>query len=335
MASASLSIITPSFQQAAFLEECLASVRGQGNVEVEHIVIDGGSSDGSASILATHADGLAWWCSEPDDGQSAAINKGLARATGEVFGWLNSDDLLLPDALGKVSEAFAADPALVAYGGLRHVRRPDGREEAAVLDDPSVPNDLFVRPRINQQSTFFRTEVVRAIGGVEEKLHYAMDYELWLQVLFRHGTAPLRFDPVPLAVFRLHHVAKTSTAPWAFANEIAGVLHGLCMATGNDVLARVMAAGHDLPQGLRPIPVTREQAPLVRRMAVHFLLKWHHMIFNEEQFRMMRYFREQVPLVPSELDHEERAWYRTLMEQTDVPGWWAFRLRRKWRHLWA
>lgn len=333
MPSLPITIITPSYQQATYLDECLRSVREQQGAEVEHIVVDGGSTDGSVAIIAAHADRLAWWCSEPDGGQSAAINKGLARATGTVFNWLNSDDALLPGALQQVAGAFASDPALLAYGGVRRILQADGAEAAAPLDDPTLPGRLFIAPYINQQSTFYRLDAVRAIGGVEEKLHYAMDYELWLQLLFRHGTAHLRFDPVPLAVFRMHQDAKSTRARWGFADEIAGVLHGLCMSTDNDALARVLKAGHDMPTGLRTIPVRADDRKLVHRMTVHFLLKWHHAIFNERQFRMMRSFLDTVPLDMGMLDAEETAWHTELREQLAVPGWWAFRLRRKWRHL--
>ena len=98
-----ISLITPSFMQADFLEHCLASVHAQGYPALEHIVVDGGSTDGSVAVIERYAHQLAWWCSERDRGQSHAINKGLAHATGAVFGWLNSDDLLLPDALSTVA----------------------------------------------------------------------------------------------------------------------------------------------------------------------------------------------------------------------------------------
>lgn len=329
-----ISIVTPSFQQAAHLGACLDSVRQQEG-EVEHIVVDGGSTDGSKAVIERHAADLAWWCSGPDAGQSAAINKGLAHATGTVFNWLNSDDALLPHALRHVAEAFAADPGLLAFGGQRRVIPADGMGTVQRIDDPAEHDALFIRPQVNQQSTFYRLDAVRAIGGVEEKLQYAMDYELWLQLLFRHGTSRLRFDPVPLAVFNLRSESKTGTGRWAFANEIAGVLHGLCMATGNQALATVLAMGHTLPVGLRAIPAGREHAPLVRRMAVHFLLKWYHAVFNERQFHMMRALCEAVPLEKEDLAPDEVQWHAMLKAQLAVPGWWAFRLRRKWRHLTA
>ena len=203
-----ISIITPSFQQAAFLPECLSSVRSQGYADLEHIVVDGGSTDGSKDILAADG-GLSWWCSEADRGQSHAINKGLQHATGPVFAWLNSDDLLLPDALRKVGEAFANDPKLMAFGGVRLLQEQNGERKPLPLDDAADRTSLFTDPKINQQSTFYRMDAVKAIGGVEEKLHYTMDLELWWQLLFAHGTEHLRFEPVDLAVFRMHAASKT------------------------------------------------------------------------------------------------------------------------------
>lgn len=333
MSQVRISIVTPSYQQAGHLGACLRSVHEQAGAEHEHIVVDGGSTDGSAEVIAAHVAQLAWWCSERDGGQSAAINKGLARARGEVFGWLNSDDIFLPDALRQVAGAFTSDPELLIYGAQRLVRDVKGRTTVDPIDDTTRVDDLFIRPRINQQSTFYRLDAVRAIGGVEEKLHYAMDYELWLQLLFRNGTAHLRFDPVPLAVFHRYPTTKTSTGRWFFANEIAGVLHGLCRHTGEHALAAVLAMGHALPEGIRAIPVTEEHASLVRRMTLHFLLKWHHVIFNQRQFDMMRLLLDTVPLRREELAPDESEWYDTLRGQLNVPGWWAFRLKRKWHHI--
>jgi glycosyltransferase involved in cell wall biosynthesis len=328
-----ISLITPSYQQAPFLEECLRSVGSQRGAGVEHIVVDGGSSDGSAGIIEAHAAQLAWWCSEADGGQSAAINKGLAHATGEVFGWLNSDDLLLPGALERVAQAFAADPFLLVYGGRRRVREADGSERVAPLDDPNDPLDLFIRPRINQQSTFLRMDAVRAVGGVEEKLRYVMDLELWWQLLFRFGTSHLRFEAVDLALFRLHGDSKTGTAQEAFVDETAGVLHGLCLQVGLHGMAQVLAMGHDIPVGLRPMPVGAAHMPLVRRMVLHFLLRWNHSIHQEPQFHMMRRLLALGPIEASWLDAEDNQRLEALRRQLRVPGWWAFRMGRKWKHL--
>lgn len=328
-----ITIITPSYQQAPYLEECIRSLHDQGYPDLEHIIVDGGSTDGSREIIERYADKLAWWCCEKDKGQSDAINKGLARATGQVFGWLNSDDLLLPGSLHAVGEAFAEHPDMTVLTGVRIERAADGTERALAQDDPGDTDGYFIHPRINQQSTFMRMDLVKALPGVEEKLHYVMDYELWLQLMFRHGTNDVWVDPRPLSVFRLHPVSKTSTVHHRFLDEIASMLHGLAMATGQQHLAGVLEKGHRITPGLRGFPVTTAQGDLVRRMVVWFLLRWHHRIYSAGDLRMMKAFLQEARPAEKELDAQELAWLRMVEQETDVANWPLFRLRRKWRHL--
>jgi len=328
-----ITLITPSFQQAEFLEECLASVHAQGYPALEHMVVDGGSTDGSVPIIQRHAEHLAWWCSEKDNGQSHAINKGLARATGEVFGWLNSDDALLPDALSRIGHAFEADPDMTLLSGRRLVRSSAQVDTPLPLEDASDPESFFLAPRINQQSTFYRMDVVRAAGGVEEKLHFVMDYELWSQVLFRNGVEGVRIEPWDLAIFRSHPQSKTNTVHHRFLDEIASVLHGLCEKVGARELGEMLVTGHRITTALRAFPVGGEQLARVRAMVFHFLLKWHHMIYTEADFRMMRLFRQAFPEPPVGLTAVQRAQLEQLHQQLRAPNWVAFRLQRKLKHL--
>ena len=326
-----ISLITPSFQQADYLQECIGSVTGDG---VEHIVVDGGSNDGSRDILERNAHRFSWWCSEKDRGQSDAINKGLAHATGDVFSWLNSDDAWLQGTAERVRRAFAADPGLLVYGGLVTHRDATGERVFDRLNDGADAPRLFADPVINQPATFYRMHVVKAIGGVDTALRYVMDVELWWQVLFRYGTVHLRFEPLDLAVFRLHEESKTVTAHRGFLDELASLLHGLCMATGQPDLARVLAIGHDLRDGLRGIPVGTEHRGVVRGMVLHFLLKWHGVVHRREQYRMMKALKRVVALRDmKELDDALLHRWTQLDTQLKAPTWWTFRLRRKWRHL--
>ena len=330
MARPLISLITPSYQQAPYLEECIASVHGQ-EVPVEHIVVDGGSTDGSKAIIEKHAGRFAWWCSEKDKGQSDAINKGLAHATGDVFGWLNSDDALLPGALKRVSDAFAADPELRVFGGSLRNLGPDGSLSTSTINDTGEEDGLFSGPVINQPATFWRMDAVRAIGGVDPALRYVMDLEFWWQFLFRYGTGHLRFEPVELAVFRLHAASKTSTAILGFLDEIAALLTGLCERTGNDDLARVLRAGHAMRAGLRGIPAGPEHRERVRRMTLRFLLKWNAEIHRENQFVMMRALRD-LRIDENVFDPGQRARWAALLPDLVGP-WNRFRVRRKLKHL--
>ncbi len=328
-----ISLITPSFMQVAYLGQCLASVREQAYPSLEHIVVDGGSTDGSRTLIERAASDLAWWCSGPDKGQSHAINKGLAHATGDVFGWLNSDDMLLPGALEVVGRAFAADPELIIFGGSRVIRSTVGQDVTSGLDDASRHTALFTDPLVNQQSTFFRMSAVKAIGGVEEALHYTMDLELWWQVLFAYGTSHLRFDPVELAVFRSHTESKTFKGSADFRIETASILRQLAFQLDQQDLVAVLDRGHGKCIPTRRISVDRTHVPVVRRMIAHFLLKWYHVVHDRSQFEMMRSFRRTVDLTGMLLDADYTEKLTSLDRQLRVPGWLAFRIRRKFHHL--
>ncbi len=330
-----ISLITPSYQQAAYLEECIASVHDRSNGGlVEHIVVDGGSTDGSKAILERNAGKFTWWCSEKDGGQSDAINKGLAHATGDIFGWLNSDDALLPSAAERVSKAFQADPELLVFGGLIAHRDAAGERVSDKLNS-SEQVQLFADPVVNQPATFYRMDVVRGIGGVDPALRYVMDLELWWQVLFRQGTQHLRFETIPFAMFRFHEESKTVTQHRGFLIEMASLLHALCERTGNEDLAQLIALGYPERVKTRGIPASGAlHHAMVRSMAVHFLLKWHGHIHDEAGFRMMQALQEgAIPdggcrLLPG---MEER-WAKA-RARVQGTSWQRFRIRRKLRHL--
>lgn len=209
------SIVTPSFGQGEFIEETIRSVLLQGYPEVEYIVMDGGSTDGTVEVLQRYAPWLSHWESVKDRGQTHAINKGLALATGEIFAYINSDDLFLPGAFGRVARAFAADPeASVVYGECEYVderRRPVRTHRGRVTgyaDYLRIWRRLQAGDFLTQPEVFCRTEEVRAGGGFREELRMVMDFEMWLRLLSRGR----RFHSlhVPLAEFRCLSNQKSS-----------------------------------------------------------------------------------------------------------------------------
>ena len=326
-----ISLITPSFQQASFLEACMSSVHDQQYPALEHVVVDGGSTDGSNTIIERYAGRLSWWCSEQDQGQSDAINKGLQHCTGTIFGWINSDDLLLPGSLETVGKAFADDPSLVVFEGVRLLRREG--VEAAPSNDPADMRSLFTKPYINQQSTFYRMDAVRAAGGVESALHYIMDLELWWRIMFSTDGKGLKVDPRPLAEFRLHAESKTGSAQERFRHEQAGVLHGMCLQCGEHELAAILAIGYQWPAGIRTMPGAEEHPQRVRDMALHFLLKWDHVIHHEAQFDRMRALLRWTGLAQIARDPWLGPRIAGLAEQVRFGSWTAFRIARKVKHL--
>jgi glycosyltransferase involved in cell wall biosynthesis len=199
-----VSIVTPSLNQARYLREAIESVRAQTHAPVEHIVVDGGSTDGTLEILAEYDD--LTWVSETDRGQSHAVNKGFAMANGNVFGWLNADDAYEPSAVSE---------ALGAFDGVGFVYADVTR----VNDDRVNPRRIRSRPTwdtwtelndgngVFSPAVFFTREAFEAVGGLDESLHMAMDYDLWLKIGRRFGGRHV--DRV-WAMQRIHEEAKTA-----------------------------------------------------------------------------------------------------------------------------
>lgn len=201
-----IAIITPSYQQAKYLDATIKSVLDQNYPFLEYIIIDGGSTDGSVEIIKKYADKLKYWVSEPDEGQSDAINKGLRRAEKSlIVGWLNSDDVLMPDALLNVVRAFQKNPdASLVYGDVQSI---DGAGN--VINETRFPQleieDLMKFEIICQPAVFTRLKIVKALGGVDASYQYLMDHHLWMRMAMEGDMVHV---PELLAQARYHEDAK-------------------------------------------------------------------------------------------------------------------------------
>lgn len=219
-----ISVITPSFNQGQYLEETLRSVLLQGYPNLEFIVIDGGSTDGSREILQRYSPWLDCWVSESDHGQAHALNKGFARATGDWLTWLNSDDLFMPDALWTVAEAIRSHSAvdwvvgttIVTDAGLQPLRR---FEPVCGSDDwlDFLCNKRATGTSLPQPGSFWSRRAWDAAGPLDETLCYVMDYEYWAR-LARHGYRPALVD-ANLAMFRLAPNSKSGSGMAKFIHE--------------------------------------------------------------------------------------------------------------------
>lgn len=230
-----VTIITPSYNQAGFLEETLRSVLLQGYPNLEYIVIDGGSTDGSRGILEKYSPWLDYWVSEPDRGQSDAINKGLARATGEWVNWLNSDDCLLPGALALLVNAADADSVRIVAGTTVNIRDGHGFGRYTARIEP-WPRTLFFLG-VNQPGSLIRTSDVRSAGGVRTDLGLCMDLDLWQQVIRTHGPDCVRRVSDDVATYRYHEASKTCREADPFALEECALLFDLATSLGADLPA--------------------------------------------------------------------------------------------------
>ena len=209
------SVVTPSWNQGAYLAGCIESVRAQGRADLEHIVIDNCSTDGTAEILRAHPELHA--VVEPDRGQSEALNKGFARARGEVIAWLNADDRYLPGALDRVADAFRDAAVQVVYG---HVMVRDETKCVEFLKRARLANRCdfltWSGVKLHQPAIFFRRSALAAVGPLRMDLHFTMDMELWWRLSARFAFTPI---DQPLAVQVYHASAKSVRAAADFIEE--------------------------------------------------------------------------------------------------------------------
>jgi len=220
----SISIVTPSFNQGPFLEETIRSILLQGYPHLEYIVIDGGSTDETPDVLKKYEAWLTYWVSEPDQGQAAAINKGLRRATGQIVAFLNSDDTYQPDTLATVAGAFMSQPRLRWLCGRCAYVDEHGKELS--IQQPKIPRspaEWILRPlglvdyAFPQPAVFLRNEFRLELGPFREDYAYCFDHDYWLRALLTgHGPSALDYH---LANFRVHPGSKTGSLTHGFQAE--------------------------------------------------------------------------------------------------------------------
>lgn len=215
-----ITIITPSFNQAAFLERTIRSVLDQGYENLEYFVIDGGSTDGSVEIIRKYADRLAWWVSEKDAGQTDAINKGIRRATGDIVAFINSDDAYLPGAF-DLAAATMSGPDRVRWlvGACKVIDADDNELEELYHRMPESFTSYVVHGSglFPQPSSFWSRDLFTRYGMFARDLHFAFDYEFNVRLL-ANAEVPYLIEE-PLAAFRMHGESKGSTAPIRFGLE--------------------------------------------------------------------------------------------------------------------
>ena len=219
-----ISIVTPSFNQAAFLERTILSVLEQGYSNLEYIIIDGGSTDGSVDIIKKYQERLAYWISEPDRGQAHAINKGLRMATGEWVGWQNSDDIFYPGVFESLArEAAKAPHADLIIGNMNLIDKEDQVLRDIKYVRPTYRSLLAEGMVLTNQAAFWRRRVHGEIGYVDETLDCGFDYEWFLRLLAGRGAAHVN---ATWGGLRLHEDTKTSNRQVVFDMEFREIVRG-------------------------------------------------------------------------------------------------------------
>lgn len=291
-----ISIITPSFNQAPFIEETIKSVLNQGYPNLEYIIVDGGSTDGSKEIIQKYANQLASWVSEPDNGQYHAINKGFSRSTGEIMMWLNSDDKLFPGALFIVAEIFSTYPDIQwltsslpiiwnKWGQAVDCTKRGGFNRESFSNGVNLPGgSWYARSWIQQESTCWRRSLWNISGGtLNDALKYAGDFELWLR-FFHH--ADLYSLQSMIGGFRKHGNQKTGSGMDEYRLEAKECLE----AQGNRVYGRIQscfrkAFSHTIfnnPHSLNLLP-----SSVIRLMKkCHVLYPAYVVVWNGEKWEI-------------------------------------------------
>jgi len=275
-----ITVITPSYNQGAFIEETICSVIGQQYDNLEYIVVDGGSNDGTVEIIKKYESKLAYWVSERDRGQTHAINKGLKHATGELLIWINSDDVLEPDALSRAASYFNEHPdadvihgQTLLFGGSRQLIRG--------ADTTSLPHQYLAGMAFPQPSAFIRRSTMLARYPVlDESLHYGMDFDLFSCLYLNGGFLPV---PDVFSKYRLHPASKTILTNERFAIDWQKVFCKTIASVGGN--ARI-------EHGLRELGMWQNPGayfPVTRKLTEDFLIiSFQHFLNYQANF----YYRD-------------------------------------------
>ena len=245
---AEFTIVTPVLNQASTIEACIQSVAIQ-NADVEHIIIDGGSTDGTVDIIKKNEHLLSYWCSAKDLGQSHAINKGLRKATGTFFNWLNADDELTKDALSHILSR-AKPTTLAVAGQCKHISE---KGEELALGTAKTWDSLEAtlgNYSMGQPSLFYRTSSIRELGGLNENLHLCMDMDLWFRFLLKHGQSAVVSSHEVLSQFTVRENSKSTRLAAEMEKEKYATYHALAANLKLPICLTLFFGNYPIPSQL-------------------------------------------------------------------------------------
>jgi glycosyltransferase involved in cell wall biosynthesis len=282
-----VSIITPSYNQAKFLEKTIRSVIDQDYPSIEYLVVDGNSTDGSQATIKRFESRIRWWVSEPDQGQAEAVNKGLSRVRGDIVAWLNSDDFYLPGAIRKAVEAFQKNPdSALIYGDVLAVNAV-GEELNHMRYRQWGLVDLMEFNIIGQSSVFINRQAIDRSGFLDMAFHLLLDHQLWLRLA---QTGPILYLPELLSGAHYHAQSKNSAKASEFGREAFRILDWMQAEPGLRELflanEKVIWAGAHrinaryLLDGGQPWPAFKAYLKCLSRDFGTGMSEWHRIIFS-------------------------------------------------------
>lgn len=336
-----ISVVIPVLNGYPYLEECLDSILTQNYPATEIIVVDGGSDAPTLRIIKKYEKWLTWWISEPDRGQTDAINKGMTHATGTLANWLNADDRLLPGALHTIAEAHLHHPQAEVFCGLVRVERPDGTQET----HRSVVPPPFPKVGIawmQQPATWWRLDTIRQFLPLPVALNYWMDRDLWHRYLLSVPTARICWLEKELAVFRLHPQGKTLRTP-VHSREIEAftLIKGYLLASphlytpqGRALVAacEVLLPSHS--SAITPtLPSTGRERLLEPAslcwMFFSYFLRLYPQVYGRRQFQALKTLQKAFSLRPCSFAQENYINKRSYRLALLCHSWWLYRLCRR------
>jgi len=279
-----ISIITPSYNQGQYLEETIRSVIAQHYPNYELLIIDAGSTDNTLAIIRKYEPWITYWVSEPDRGQSHAIQKGLDVATGDIINWINSDDLVAPGAFHRIAAEFDLGKydAICGYcdfflNDLNHLDLRNMRMELGA----TVGHTLTLN-KINQPSTYFTASVIKKLG-ITEQFRYTMDLDLWYRYLLVAGQGRILFSEGLFSYFRLHEASKSVAEGAKFEDDVWKVNYNVLYSTQQDAVL-LAYAGRFIPDFSRFVPTRYEVgiSPVELRAFVRYVAWQGALYYNNK-----------------------------------------------------
>jgi glycosyltransferase involved in cell wall biosynthesis len=310
-----ISIITPSFNQAHFLEETIRSVLLQNYPIFEYIIIDGGSTDGSVDIIRKYEPWLSFWVSEPDNGQCDAINKGLKHCTGEIVAWINSDDYYNPNVFSKIAEEFLKDSSLGLIFGNIQVFDASGKLSNPISYRHPPSRMLYHLEIPYQPASFFKTSILQRIGPLDASFHYVMDVDLLLRAM---TVASYKYLPLSIAIFRIHKKSKTFNAEANFAQELLR-------------LREIMLNQLNQYPALADFNPRQISSNFYRLAAKHYYLA---RLFSKSAYCLWSACRESPPAIFSIIGDEGIKWFIALFIPISLYRKFSHFFRSRFKTLW-
>lgn len=217
-----ISIVTPSYNQGQFIEQTIQSVLGQFYAHLEYIILDAGSNDSTVRILEKYNSQVSYWHSKPDNGQSAAINEGFDRSSGDIIAWLNSDDYYLPFALNKVANLLSIDEPAILIGNCFHFKEQDNYGNGSAMTSYHQNIDIRNGDYIIQPSSFFNKKAWDLVGKLNEDLEFVFDWEWYI----RAEQKGVKFITTPeyLSAYRFHQNHKSGIGGRKREQEIMSII---------------------------------------------------------------------------------------------------------------